>query len=61
MSFEDGMKLELETATALADTSNFAEGIDASLRDGLHGGQIRSKRPHLSPIETGLPAQKQRL
>jgi len=27
MSFEDGMKLELETATALADTSNFAEGL----------------------------------
>lgn len=29
MSFEDGMKLEVETATALADTSNSAEGIDA--------------------------------
>jgi enoyl-CoA hydratase len=31
MSFEDGMKLELETAAALADTSDFAEGVDAFL------------------------------
>ena len=31
ISFEDGMALELETATALADTSDFAEGVDAFL------------------------------
>ena len=31
MSFEDGMTLELETATALADTADFAEGVDAFL------------------------------
>ena len=31
MSFEDGMALELETASALADTSDFAEGVDAFL------------------------------
>jgi enoyl-CoA hydratase/carnithine racemase len=31
MSFEDGMKLELETATALADTADFAEAVDAFL------------------------------
>jgi enoyl-CoA hydratase/carnithine racemase len=31
MSFEDGMKLELETAAALAETSDFAEGVDAFL------------------------------
>ncbi|MFY9935401.1 MAG: enoyl-CoA hydratase/isomerase family protein [Silvibacterium sp.] len=31
MSFEDGMALELETATALADTPDFAEGVDAFL------------------------------
>lgn len=31
MSFEDGMKLELETAAALADTTDFAEGVDAFL------------------------------
>jgi enoyl-CoA hydratase len=31
MTFEDGMALELETATALADTSDFAEGVDAFL------------------------------
>jgi enoyl-CoA hydratase/carnithine racemase len=31
MSFEDGMALELEAATALADTSDFAEGVDAFL------------------------------
>jgi enoyl-CoA hydratase/carnithine racemase len=31
VSFEDGMALELETATALADTSDFAEGVDAFL------------------------------
>jgi enoyl-CoA hydratase/carnithine racemase len=31
MSFEDGMRLELETAAALADTADFAEGIDAFL------------------------------
>jgi enoyl-CoA hydratase/carnithine racemase len=29
MSFEEGMALELETATALADTADFAEGVDA--------------------------------
>ncbi len=32
ISFEDGMALELETATALADTSDFAEGVDAFLK-----------------------------
>ena len=31
VSFEDGMALELETATALADTADFAEGVDAFL------------------------------
>jgi enoyl-CoA hydratase/carnithine racemase len=31
VSFEDGMAFELETATALADTSDFAEGVDAFL------------------------------
>jgi enoyl-CoA hydratase/carnithine racemase len=31
MNFEDGMALELETASALADTSDFAEGVDAFL------------------------------
>jgi enoyl-CoA hydratase len=31
MSFEDGMALELETATALANTADFAEGVDAFL------------------------------
>ena len=31
MSFEDGMQLELETAAALADTPDFAEGISAFL------------------------------
>jgi enoyl-CoA hydratase/carnithine racemase len=31
MSFEDGMKLELETAAALADTADFAEGVEAFL------------------------------
>jgi enoyl-CoA hydratase len=31
MSFEDGMAFELETATALADTADFAEGVDAFL------------------------------
>ena len=31
MSFEDGMALELETAAALADTADFAEGVDAFL------------------------------
>jgi enoyl-CoA hydratase/carnithine racemase len=31
MSFEDGMALELETATALAETADFAEGVDAFL------------------------------
>jgi enoyl-CoA hydratase len=31
MSFEDGMALELETAAALADTPDFAEGVDAFL------------------------------
>jgi enoyl-CoA hydratase len=31
MSFEQGMALELETATALADTADFAEGVDAFL------------------------------
>jgi enoyl-CoA hydratase len=30
-SFEDGMRLELETAAALACTADFAEGIDAFL------------------------------
>ncbi|MBV8187889.1 MAG: enoyl-CoA hydratase/isomerase family protein [Alphaproteobacteria bacterium] len=31
MSFEDGMTYELETAAALADTGDFAEGVDAFL------------------------------
>jgi enoyl-CoA hydratase len=31
MNLEDGMALELETASALADTSDFAEGVDAFL------------------------------
>jgi enoyl-CoA hydratase len=31
MSFEDGMKLELESAAALADTADFAEGVEAFL------------------------------
>lgn len=31
LTFEDGMALELETAAALADTPDFAEGIDAFL------------------------------
>ena len=31
MSFEEGMALELETASALADTPDFAEGVDAFL------------------------------
>ncbi len=31
IGFEDGMALELETATALADTPDFAEGVDAFL------------------------------
>lgn len=31
VSFEQGMALELETATALADTADFAEGVDAFL------------------------------
>jgi len=31
MSFEDGMAFELETATALADAADFAEGVDAFL------------------------------
>lgn len=31
MTFEDGMALEMETATALAETDDFAEGISAFL------------------------------
>jgi len=31
MSFEDGMTYELETVVALADTPDFAEGVDAFL------------------------------
>ena len=31
MNFEDGMRLELETVAALADTADFAEGVDAFL------------------------------
>ena len=31
LTFEDGMALELETACALADTADFAEGVDAFL------------------------------
>jgi enoyl-CoA hydratase/carnithine racemase len=31
MTFEDGMRLELETVAALADTPDFAEGVDAFL------------------------------
>jgi len=30
-SFEDGMTLELEAAAALADTEDYAEGVDAFL------------------------------
>jgi enoyl-CoA hydratase/carnithine racemase len=35
MSFEDGMEFELETAAALAETSDFAEGVDAFLEKRL--------------------------
>ena len=31
MTFDDGMRLELEAAASLADTADFAEGIDAFL------------------------------
>jgi enoyl-CoA hydratase/carnithine racemase len=31
LTFEDGMALELATAAALADTADFAEGVDAFL------------------------------
>ena len=31
MSFEEGMKYELETVVALAGTPDFAEGVDAFL------------------------------
>jgi enoyl-CoA hydratase len=31
VTFEDGMKLELETVAGLADTPDFAEGVDAFL------------------------------
>ena len=31
MTFDDGMALELEEATALAATPDFAEGVDAFL------------------------------
>ena len=31
MAFEDGMRYELETVAALADTADFAEGVDAFL------------------------------
>lgn len=31
LAFEDGMALELETVAALADTADFAEGVDAFL------------------------------
>jgi enoyl-CoA hydratase/carnithine racemase len=31
MTFEDGMALELETASELADSADFAEGVDAFL------------------------------
>jgi enoyl-CoA hydratase/carnithine racemase len=31
MTFEDGMRLELQTVTELADTPDFAEGVDAFL------------------------------
>jgi hypothetical protein len=34
MSFEDGMAFELETATALADTADFAEGVGVSEQTG---------------------------
>jgi enoyl-CoA hydratase/carnithine racemase len=34
-TFESGMELELEMATALADTADFAEGIDAFLNKRL--------------------------
>jgi pimeloyl-ACP methyl ester carboxylesterase len=56
MSFEDGMRLEPVTATTLADTWNFAEGIGA-LRDGLHGERIRSNKSLLLPIEGRVAAE----
>ena len=31
MTFEDGMRYELETVAVLADTPDFAEGVDAFL------------------------------
>jgi enoyl-CoA hydratase/carnithine racemase len=31
MTFEDGMALELEAASELADSADFAEGVDAFL------------------------------
>ena len=31
MTFNEGMRLELETAAALADTLDFAEGVDSFL------------------------------
>ena len=31
MTFKDRMRLELETAAALADTPDFAEGVEAIL------------------------------
>jgi enoyl-CoA hydratase/carnithine racemase len=31
MSFEEGMTYELETVVSLADTPDFAEGVDAFL------------------------------
>jgi len=31
MTFQDGMQLELETVAGLADTPDFAEGVDAFL------------------------------
>ena len=33
MSFEDGMRLELETAAGLADSPDFGEGVDAFLAE----------------------------
>ena len=40
-TFEEGMRYELETVVALADTSNFAEGVAAFLARDRRAGQRR--------------------